>query len=120
MVALEAMERGRPVVASDVGGLPEILEHGRTGFLVPSGDAGALAEAIVDVAGDPSRAALMGAAGRDRAVEEFSQERCTDRIEEIYRAALAAAGDRRRRTSSHARSTPNAASSASTKSHGAR
>jgi glycosyltransferase involved in cell wall biosynthesis len=120
MVALEAMERGRPVVASDVGGLPEIVDHGRTGLLVPSGNAEALGAAIVDVAGDRARAACMGAAGRDRAVEEFSQERCTDRIEAIYRAALAAAGDRRRRTSSHARSTPNAASSASTKSHGAR
>jgi glycosyltransferase involved in cell wall biosynthesis len=120
LVALEAMERGRPVVASDVGGLPEIVDDGRTGVLVPSGDADALAEAIVSVAGDRARAALMGAAGRDRALEEFSQERCTDRIEAIYGAALAAAGERRRRTSSHARSTANAASSASTKSQGAR
>jgi glycosyltransferase involved in cell wall biosynthesis len=120
MVALEAMERGRPVVASDVGGLPEIVEHGRTGLLVPSGDADALAEALVAVAGDSARAAMMGAAGRERALAEFSQERCTDRIEAIYGAALAAAGARRLRTSSHARSTANAASSASRKSQGAR
>jgi glycosyltransferase involved in cell wall biosynthesis len=120
MVALEAMERGRPVVASDVGGLPEIVEHGRTGLLVPSGDADALAEALAAVAGDSARAAMMGAAGRERALAEFSQERCTDRIEAIYGAALAAAGARRLRTSSHARSTANAASSASTKSQGAR
>jgi glycosyltransferase involved in cell wall biosynthesis len=120
MVALEAMERGRAVVASDVGGLPEIVEHGRTGLLVPSGDADALAEALAAVAGDSARAAMMGAAGRERALAEFSQERCTDRIEAIYGAALAAAGARRLRTSSHARSTANAASSASTKSQGAR
>ena len=120
MVALEAMERSRPVVASDVGGLPEIVEHGRTGLLVPSGDADALAEALVAVAGDSARAAMMGAAGRERALAEFSQERCTDRIEAIYGAALAAAGARRFRTSSHARSTANAASSASRKSQGAR
>ena len=120
MVALEAMERGRPVVASDVGGLPEIVADGRTGLLVPPGDPEAFAAAIVELAGDPARAADMGAAGRKRALAEFSQERCTDRIEAIYGAALAAAGERRFRTSSHARSTANAASSASTKSQGAR
>jgi glycosyltransferase involved in cell wall biosynthesis len=120
MVALEAMERGRPVVASDVGGLREIVEDGRTGLLVPSGDAKALAAAIAELARDPARAADMGAAGRERARVAFSQERCTDRIEAIYGAALAAAGVRRFRTSSHARSTAKAASSASTKSQGAR
>ena len=120
MVALEAMERGRPVVASDVGGLREIVEDGRTGLLVPSGDAEALAAAIAELARDPARAADMGAAGRERALVAFSQERCTDRIEAIYGAALAAAGVRRFRTSSHARSTAKAASSASTKSQGAR
>ena len=120
MVVLEAMERGRPVVASDVGGLPEIVADGRTGLLVPPGDPEAFAAAIVELAGDQARAADMGAAGRTRALAEFSQERCTDRIEAIYGAALAAAGERRFRTSSHARSTANAASSASTKSQGAR
>ena len=120
MVVLEAMERGRPVVASDVGGLPEIVADGRTGLLVPPSDPEAFAAAIVELAGDPARAADMGAAGRTRALAEFSQERCTDRIEAIYGAALAAAGERRFRTSSHARSTANAASSASTKSQGAR
>ena len=120
MVALEAMERGRPVIASDVGGLPEIVADGRTGILVPPGDVDALAGAIVALAGDPARAAAMGAAGRARALEEFSQERCTERIAALYGAALAAAGERRFRRSSHARSSANAASSASTKSHGAR
>jgi glycosyltransferase involved in cell wall biosynthesis len=120
LVALEAMERGRPVVASAVGGLPEIVDDGRTGLLVPPGDPAALADAIVALAGDAAQVAAMGAAGRRRALEEFSQERCTDRIAALYGAALAAAGDRRRRTSSHARSSANAASSASTKSHGAR
>jgi glycosyltransferase involved in cell wall biosynthesis len=120
LVALEAMERGRAVVASAVGGLPEIVDDGRTGLLVPPGDPEALADAIVALAGDGSRVAAMGAAGRRRALAEFSQERCTDRIAALYGTALAAAGDRRRRTSSHERSSANAASSASTKSHGAR
>lgn len=113
MVALEAMERGRPVVASAVGGLPEIVEDGRTGQLVPPGDPAALAVALRELLGDPARAAAMGAAGRERALGEFSQERCTDRTEALYRAAL-------ERSSAHARSSANAARSASTKSQGAR
>ncbi len=120
MVALEAMERGRPVIASAVGGLPEIVDDGRTGVLVSPGDADALATAIRELVRDPARAEAFGRAGRERSVEQFSQERCTDRIEELYRSALAVAGNRRRRTRSHARSSANAASSASTKSHGTR
>jgi glycosyltransferase involved in cell wall biosynthesis len=120
MVALEAMERGRPVVASAVGGLPEIVDDGVTGLLVAPGDAEALASAIRAIARDPSRAEAYGRAGRERALEGFSQERCTDRIEALYRAALRAAGERRRRRRLQARSSANAASSASTKSHGAR
>jgi glycosyltransferase involved in cell wall biosynthesis len=120
MVALEAMERGRPVIASNAGGLPEIVGDGRAGLLVPPGDDAALAAAIVDLAGDRVRAAAIGAAGRARALAEFSQERCTARTEAVYGAALAAAGERRLRRSSQPRSSANAASSASTKSHGAR
>lgn len=88
MVALEAMERARPVVASAVGGLPEIVEDGGTGLVVPSGDAGALADAIVALAGDPERAAAMGAAGRERALSEFTPARSARRVEELYEAAL--------------------------------
>jgi len=120
MVALEAMERGRPVVASAVGGLPEIVDDGRTGVLVPPGDAGALAAALAGLAGNPARTAALGEAGRARALAEFSQERCTDRVEALYEAALDAAGDRRLRRSVQARTSANAASSASTKSQGAR
>ncbi len=88
MVALEAMERGRPVIASAVGGLPEIVVDGETGLVVPSGDAEALAEAIVALAGDLERAAAMGAAGRERALSEFTPERSARRIEELYAGAL--------------------------------
>jgi len=88
MVALEAMERARPVIASAVGGLPEIVADGETGLVVPSGDAEALAEAIVALAGDLARAAEMGRAGRKRALAEFPPERSAERIEELYVAAL--------------------------------
>jgi len=88
MVALEAMERARPVIASAVGGLPEIVVDGETGLVVEPGDAEALAEAIAALAGDLERAAAMGRAGRERALREFPPERSAERIEELYRAAL--------------------------------
>ena len=89
MVALEAMERARPVIASAVGGLPEIVAGGETGLVVPPTDADALAEAIVTLAGDLPQAAAMGAAGRERALTEFTPERCAARIEALYEGALA-------------------------------
>ena len=88
MVALEAMERARPVVAAEIGGLGELVEDGVTGYLVPPGEAEQLADAIVRLASDPGRAAELGQAGRRRALEEFLQERCTDRTEALYRRAL--------------------------------
>ena len=84
MVALEAMERGRPVIASDVGGLPEIVADGETGFVVPAGDAEALADAMVSIAADLPRAAAMGEAGRRRALESFTPDRSTRGIEALY------------------------------------
>jgi glycosyltransferase involved in cell wall biosynthesis len=89
MVALEAAERGRAVIASSVGGLPEIVEDGRTGLLVPVEDVLALTAAIVELATEPERAAAMGRAGRERALREFSLDRCADRIDALYRSALA-------------------------------
>jgi len=88
MVALEAMERARPVIAAEIGGLGELVENGVTGFLVPPGEAAPLAKAIVRLAGDLPAAAEMGEAGRRRALEHFLQERCTDRTELLYEEAL--------------------------------
>jgi glycosyltransferase involved in cell wall biosynthesis len=90
MVALEAMERARPVIASAVGGLPEIVADGETGLVVPPADAEALAEAIVSLAGDLARAVAMGEAGRERALEQFTPERCVERVEALYVRALPA------------------------------
>ena len=86
MVALEAMERGRPVIASRVGGLPEIV--GDTGVLVPSGEVEPLRAAIVELARDLPRAAELGRAARQRALAEFSEAQCIDRTEALYRRAL--------------------------------
>jgi glycosyltransferase involved in cell wall biosynthesis len=88
MVALEAMERARPVIAAEIGGLGELVDDGITGYLVPAGEAEPLADAIVALASDLPRAAELGEAGRRRALEEFLQDRCTDRTEALYRQAL--------------------------------
>jgi glycosyltransferase involved in cell wall biosynthesis len=88
MVALEAMERGRPVIAASIGGLGELVQDGVTGRLVAPGDAEPLKRAIVELASDPELGRHMGAAGRARAIERFLQERCTDRTELLYREAL--------------------------------
>ena len=88
MVALEAMERARPVIASAVGGLPEIVADGKTGLVVPSTDAEALADAIVALAGDLPRASTMGSLGRERALFEFTPEKCAARIEQLYVTAF--------------------------------
>ncbi len=91
MVALEAMERGRAVIASSVGGLPEIVVHGETGLVVPPADAEVLAEAIVELASDLPRTAAMGREGRTRALFEFTPERCVERVEQLYGRALESA-----------------------------
>jgi glycosyltransferase involved in cell wall biosynthesis len=88
MVALEAMERARPVVAAEIGGLGELVEDGVTGYLVPPGEAEPLADAIVRLTSDLAGAARLGEAGRRRALAEFLQERCTDKTEALYRRAL--------------------------------
>ena len=88
MVALEAMERARPVIAASIGGLGEIVRDGETGVLVPAGEAEPLGAAIVRVAGDPALARRMGEAGRQRALSRFLQSFCTERTELLYTDAL--------------------------------
>jgi len=72
IAAVEAMAMGLPVVASRVGGLAEIVEDGRTGFLVKPGDVVELAGAVRRLMDSPDMRAQMGQAGRRRAVEHFS------------------------------------------------
>jgi glycosyltransferase involved in cell wall biosynthesis len=74
LALLEGMALGRPIVASAVGGIPEMLEDGVSGCLVPPGDAPALAAAIAALLRDPARRARVGAAARERLVTRFSLE----------------------------------------------
>src|SRR5580765_7698673 len=85
MVALEAMERARPVIAASIGGLEDLVREGETGLLVDPGDADSLAGAMLRMANDPEAAAEMGRLARIRAVERFPEDRCTERTEEVYR-----------------------------------
>ncbi len=92
IVNLEAMACGTAVVASDVGGIPEVVDDGRTGLLVhyDAADEAAfrtgLADAVNSVLADPARAAWMGAAGRERAEQEFSWTHVAGRTVEVYRS----------------------------------
>ena len=88
MVALEAMERARPVIASAVGGLVDIVRDGETGILVPPGEVEPLARAIADLVSNPDRAARLGAAGREHALDWFHDERSLERTELLYRSLL--------------------------------
>lgn len=81
---LEAMAGGLPVVATRVGGNPELVEEGRTGALVPVRDVGALADAIARLLTDDERRARYGAAARDFVARHFSWERCVEQYLGLY------------------------------------
>ncbi|MCZ6694905.1 MAG: glycosyltransferase [Acidobacteria bacterium] len=85
LTLLEAMAVGRPVVATRVGGIPEVVLDGQTGTLVPPGDPTALAAACLDLLSDGERAARFGEAGRDRARAEFSIDRLVNDTAALYR-----------------------------------
>jgi len=87
-VALEAMIAGLPVVASDVDGLPEVVEDGVTGILFPSEDGCALAEAIRRLLADPALRLKMGRAGRKRVEERFTIERMCEDLLRVYSSLL--------------------------------
>lgn len=84
IVNLEAMACGTAVVASRVGGIPEVVDDGTTGLLVPPDDPRSLADAVNAVLADPARAAEMGSAGRSRAVTEFGWAAVAERTAALY------------------------------------
>ena len=89
-VVIEGMAAGKPVVATDGGGVPEIMVHNATGLLIPMGNERALADAIGQLLRDPLRAREMGKRGRERASELFTLPRVARSVEQVYEQVLAA------------------------------
>jgi N-acetyl-alpha-D-glucosaminyl L-malate synthase BshA len=84
----EAMACEVPVVATKVGGVPEVVEDGVCGRLVPLGSIEAMAEAAIEILKNPERAREMGRAGRRRVIERFDQERIVNQYEDLYARVL--------------------------------
>ncbi len=93
-VVLEAMASGLPVAATAAGGVPELVEDGRTGFLSPIGDADALSRSLDRLLSAPPLAREMGEKGRERVLAHFSQEAMVRRHEEIFLRLLTASKNR--------------------------
>ncbi len=96
LALLEAMAVGLPIVASAVGGVPDALDGGRAGVLVPPGDAAALAAALARLLDDPGRAATLGAAARDRVLERYGAAAQAERLLAVYRAATGSCSSEKR------------------------
>jgi len=88
--AIEALAAARPVVATRVGGVPDVVTDGVDGFLVEAGDIEALAERLERLARDPELRRTMGEAGRARVVQRYAVSRLIDDIDRLYRALLEA------------------------------
>jgi len=84
IVVLEAMAMGLPVVATDVGGVPEMVQDGTTGLLVPSGDEDAMYAALERLTTDTTLAAQLGEAGRAHVLANFTIDRMIKRVEQLY------------------------------------
>jgi len=84
LTVLEAMATGLPVIATPVGGTPELITDGQNGFLIPVGDSHALAGAILDVLSDPGRSSSMGQRNLLIVQNEYTWELVINRTEALY------------------------------------
>jgi glycosyltransferase involved in cell wall biosynthesis len=92
VVLIEAMSSAVPVIASDLSGIPELVEDGRSGLLVPPGDVRRLAGALRRLAEDPALAAQLGAAGRAVVEADFDVHRSAERLVELFTGRMPVAG----------------------------
>jgi len=88
MTILEAFAYGKPVIGSRIGGIPEMIDHGKTGMLFAMGDAGQLAECILSLWSDKSLRRQMGHAARDKVEREFSADAHYEQLMKVYRNLL--------------------------------
>jgi glycosyltransferase involved in cell wall biosynthesis len=94
---IEALAAGRPVVATRVGGVPDVVEDGVTGYLVRPGDTHALAERLAILAADPERRREMGETGRTGTLERYAVDRLVDDVDRLYRSLLPTVSETTRR-----------------------
>jgi glycosyltransferase involved in cell wall biosynthesis len=94
--AIEALAAGRPVVATRVGGVPDVVRDGEDGFLVEAGATDELADRLARLARDPELRQRMGEEGRSRVVPRYAVDRLVDDVDELYKSLLSAAGVRTR------------------------
>jgi glycosyltransferase involved in cell wall biosynthesis len=94
--AIEALAAGRPVVATRVGGVPDVVQEGEDGFLVEPGATDDLADRLAQLARDPALRERMGRAGRARVLPRYAVERLVDDVDRLYRSLLSEASVRRR------------------------
>jgi glycosyltransferase involved in cell wall biosynthesis len=87
---MEALSCGLPIVATRVGGIPDIIEEGTSGFLVDRGDSDGLASALITLLRDPSQCLRMGRAAKEFADTHLDISRTADRLVELYRDTIAA------------------------------
>jgi glycosyltransferase involved in cell wall biosynthesis len=92
VVAIEALAAGRPVVATAVGGVPDVVSHGHDGLLTEVGDIDALAAALGRLAADPELRHQMGEAGRERTLPRYAVSRLVDDVDSLYRELLSDSG----------------------------
>lgn len=90
--AIEALAGGRPVVATRVGGVPDVVRDGEDGFLVEPGDVEALADRLARLASDPELRRRMGQTGRERVLSRYTVQRLLDDVDRLYRSLLQAKG----------------------------
>jgi N-acetyl-alpha-D-glucosaminyl L-malate synthase BshA len=88
LAALEALSCEVPVIATDVGGLPEVVRHGENGFLLPVGDVKGMAAAALELLGDDDMRERFGRAGRRWVVDQFDQKTIVEKYRRVYRRAL--------------------------------
>lgn len=88
MVCAEALAVAKPVVAFNSGGIPEVVRHASTGFLVPEGDCSGMAEYLSLLLQNPDLRKTLGKAGRDLVLSQFDLEKCTRQLERIYTTVI--------------------------------
>ena len=93
---IEALAAERPVVATRVGGVPDVVSDGEDGFLVEAGETDELADRLAQLARDPGLRARMGKQGRERVLPRYAVDRLVDDVDELYSSLLSEAAVRRR------------------------